>query len=161
MQREIYFAECSGRIKIGIATNVQARLSQLRTGAGAPVKLIARVGGDLVTERALHRKLKAHRIDGEWYHDCSDVRAAIQNSVNNFTPGESVAEIRRATAGKFKAVAKAVWPTKTAEHLAFIALDFEPAGHRKTLRANSIAQSARSTRDIRPCKASSNRLVRK
>lgn len=120
MDRQIYFAECQGRIKVGIANNVKARLSQLRTGAGAPVKLLATIKGSLPVERALHKKLRPFHIDGEWYQDCADTRAAIQNSVNNFPLGVPVDDPKCARTN-FRAVAKVLWPFKTAAHLAAIA----------------------------------------
>lgn len=120
MEREIYFAECCGRIKIGISTNIKARLSQLRTGSGAPVALIASVAGDLSVERALHKKLRPHRIDREWYRDCPEVRTAIQNCLNNFAPA-TAGEARRRTADKFREVCKILWPRHTVATVAAIA----------------------------------------
>jgi hypothetical protein len=119
MDREIYFAECCGRVKVGITINVQSRLSQLRQGAGGPVTLIASVAGDFALERALHKKLKAHRQDREWYRDCPEVRATIQNCLNNFPP-PTQKEARARTAKKFKAICKILWPDSTAEALADI-----------------------------------------
>lgn len=121
MQTQVYFAECSGRIKIGITAHVKARLSQLRTGSAAPVTLIASVKGSASMEQALHKKLKPFRIDREWYRDCADVRAAIQNSINNFPAGETVAASRKNRGQKFAAVARALWPVKTSANLAVIA----------------------------------------
>lgn len=118
MSTNIYFAECLGRIKIGMARNVKLRLSALRSGAGAPVNLIASVVGTSSVERALHRKLTAYRIDGEWYRDCPEVRAAIQNSLNNFPSPGNPREHARSGSRRFGAVAKALWPRKTAAHLA-------------------------------------------
>lgn len=118
--REIYFAQCGDRIKIGISVNPSARIEQLRQGAGSTVTLIASVAGDFSIERALHKKLRQHRIDREWYRDHSDVRAAIQNCINLF-PAPNAREQRKRSADKFKAVCKILWPEKTADALAEIA----------------------------------------
>lgn len=119
--RQIYFAQCGDRIKIGISQDVIARLSQLRTGAGAPVKLIAAVEGDTRMERALHKKLKHLRIDGEWFRDCSETRAAIQNSLNNFpnfiVPGK---RRRRGPNRLVGPVCRVIWPDKTDANVAVI-----------------------------------------
>lgn len=121
MLRQIYFAKCGDRIKVGISNNVGARLSQLRTGAGAPVELLAAVDGDNRIERALHNKLKQYRVDGEWFRDCPETRAAIQNSLNNF-PKAIVYQPRKLGVNRtFPSVAKLLWPFKTAEHIAAIA----------------------------------------
>jgi hypothetical protein len=114
----VYFAQCGDRIKIGLSSQVPERLSQLRTGAGAPVALIASVEGDASVERALHRKLRKHRLDGEWFADCPDVRAAIRNSIVNFPPGNDAEKKARRANSKFAAVCKIVWPEKTADCLA-------------------------------------------
>lgn len=121
MARQIYFAECEGKIKVGIAKNVKSRLSQLRTGSAAPLTLIASVAGSLPIERALHKKLRPFHISGEWYRDCPEIRAAIQNSLNNFPAGAAAEAIRKQTSSKFKAVANILWPVKTAAHIAAIA----------------------------------------
>lgn len=117
MSRSVYFAMQAKRIKIGIAANVQSRLLNLQSDTGGPVELIASVAGTPALERALHMKLKAHRIEGEWFHDCPEVRAAIQNSLNNFPAAPDRTE-RLRTAKNFGVVCRALWPVKTAEELA-------------------------------------------
>lgn len=120
MSKQVYFAERNGKIKIGVASSVADRLVGLRTGSAEPLELIAAVPGNLTLERALHKKLQQHRVNGEWFKDCAEVRAAIQNSVNNF--GETNAPTRKTwSRTKFGAVAKLLWPDKTAVHLAAIA----------------------------------------
>jgi hypothetical protein len=120
MERQVYFAQCGDRIKIGVSSNITARLAQLRQGAGGDVKLLASIEGDFEIERALHNKLRMQRIDGEWFRDCAEVRAAIQNSENNF-PKPTPADIKANTASKFKAVCKVLWPEQTGYVLAEIA----------------------------------------
>jgi hypothetical protein len=117
-----------------------ARLAALRTGAGAPVELIGSIQGDGEIERALHKKLRQFRIDGEWYRDCAEVRAAIQNSLNNFPEAASTRNRRSRGKTKFSAVAKLIWPIRAAERMAEIAYvdartaarwlsgEFEPPG---------------------------------
>lgn len=129
MSRTVYFAECGGKIKVGIASNVKTRLSQLRTGAAQPVTLIASVAGDSDLERALHKRLKRHHIDGEWFKDCPEVRAIIQNAVNNFDAAPEGVEKSRKN-DRFAVVCKALWPIKTAAHIASIAGKDERTGSR-------------------------------
>lgn len=127
--KQVYFAQCGDRIKIGVANNVTARLAQLRTGAGGPLALIAAVDGGREVEKALHKKLARHHIDGEWFRDCEEVRKAIQNSLSNFGASKSVNGKPRGNA-KFSAVARLLWPHKTAETLAMIAGADARSGHR-------------------------------
>lgn len=79
----VYFVECAGRIKIGFSNNVKARLQQLSTGAPGKLNLVATIPGPHRLERAIHRHLKAHRVKGEWFDDCAEVRAAIDDLVRN------------------------------------------------------------------------------
>lgn len=120
MTKHIYFARCGDRIKIGISERVVERLSQLRTGAGGPIELIAAVEGDQATERALHKKLRPYHLDREWFRDCPEVRSAIQNSLNNFTTVVPVAKNRKDGNPLVGPVCKAIWPVKTDAHVAAI-----------------------------------------
>lgn len=118
MNRQVYFAKCGDHIKIGVATNVRARLSSLQVGAAAPVELIAAVAGDQHLESALHKKLHPHRVAGEWFRDCDEVRTTIQNAVNNFDVGFDRKQIKGASV--VGPVCKVLWPFKTAAHVATI-----------------------------------------
>jgi hypothetical protein len=120
MKRHIYFAQCKDRIKIGISRHVVERLSAIRTAAGEPIDLIATVEGNAAVEKALHKKLRPYHLDGEWFRDCPEVRAAIQNSVNNFTTAVPVPkrrDIRNVVVGP---VCKVIWPNKTDAYVAAI-----------------------------------------
>jgi hypothetical protein len=121
MTKQVYFAERDGKIKIGIAQNATDRISALRNGSAEPLNLIAAVPGNHSLERALHKKLRQHRINGEWFKDCRDVRAAIQNSINNFGEADHMPRKTQRANSKFGAVAKVIWPHKTAAHVAAIA----------------------------------------
>jgi hypothetical protein len=121
LQQQIYFAQCGDKIKVGISRDVASRLAQLRTGAGGPIQLIAAVDGDLKIEKALHNKLRQFHLDGEWYRDCAETRAAIQNSLNNFPKAMPSRKPKSGSNLLFAQVAKVIWPNKTAEHLAAIA----------------------------------------
>lgn len=110
----IYFAEGGDQIKIGITRDVNARLRTLRNGAAQPLTLIGSIKGDLRREQQIHNTLKQHRIRGEWYRDCAEVRAAIQNCFNNFDLAEGI----RLKDSAFGTAWKALHPVKSAEVLA-------------------------------------------
>jgi hypothetical protein len=117
--KNVYFAECNGKIKIGISANVASRMSELRTGAGAPLNIIGAVVGDLELEKALHKRLKKYHLDGEWFSDCDETRAVIQTCINNF-PAAEVVSREKIKRRKFAAVARVLWPRGTAATIAEI-----------------------------------------
>lgn len=110
----IYFAETADRIKIGIAQDVNARLRALQAGAAQPLNLIGSIKGNLRREQEIHNAIKQYRIKGEWYRDCPEVRATIQNCFNNFDLAEGI----KPKNTNFGAAWKAIFPNKSAEHLA-------------------------------------------
>lgn len=67
--RQIYLIQAcvSKHVKIGIARNVQARLNTLRTANAEPLVLLHSYPGSEDDERALHEKLAAYRLQGEWF----------------------------------------------------------------------------------------------
>lgn len=78
---QVYFAECAGRIKIGHSRDVASRIRGLSTAAPAPISVLATVDGTVHFERALHKIVDAHRIRGEWFRDCEEVRALMATVV--------------------------------------------------------------------------------
>ena len=112
---EIYFASIPGEIKVGISRNVSARLRQLAAEVDEPIELLGIIEGDLEREQSIHKALAPYRTKGEWYQDCPDTRATIQNCFNNFGV-RSITLARKEN--PFGKVCKALWPHKTAEELA-------------------------------------------
>ncbi len=113
---EIYFASAAGKIKIGISRNTDRRLGELSRELGEPMTLIGAIEGTLARERAIHKSLARYRLRREWYRDCSETRAAIQNCFNNFERVKLASP--KCGSSPFGRVCKALWPIKTAEELA-------------------------------------------
>jgi hypothetical protein len=68
--RSVYFVQSGskdGPIKIGVATNVQARLSGLQTSSHAKLTLIGTVPGGEDVERKMHARFRKYHINGEWF----------------------------------------------------------------------------------------------
>lgn len=68
--RVVYFVQSGskgGPIKIGVATNVQARLSGLQTSSHAKLTLIGTVPGGEDVERKMHARFRTHHLNGEWF----------------------------------------------------------------------------------------------
>jgi hypothetical protein len=58
----------AGRIKIGVTTNIHARLAALQTASPVKLEVIAwKPGARRVFEQALHGEFADHRIHGEWF----------------------------------------------------------------------------------------------
>lgn len=82
----VYFVERDGFIKIGFTTQLRKRLSALGKGGQmpegmtvGPVKLLATLPGDDDNEGYLHRRFRAHRIDGtEWFYPAPELLAFIR-----------------------------------------------------------------------------------
>lgn len=70
-KRGVYVIEAvgTGLIKIGVTSDLDGRLSDLRFMAAAPIRLHAFVpGAGRAEERELHLRYAAHRSHGEWFH---------------------------------------------------------------------------------------------
>lgn len=78
---KVYFIECAGRIKIGYSRDVTHRIRELSTAAAHDLILLHTIPGNVEFERAIHRRLKTHRVRGEWFHDSPDLRAEIAKIV--------------------------------------------------------------------------------
>jgi hypothetical protein len=70
----VYVVEREGFIKIGWTANLERRLKDLSRGSCAadgmtvgPVRLLFTIDGGRETERALHLRFAADRVQGEWF----------------------------------------------------------------------------------------------
>jgi len=65
----VYFVqgERGGPIKIGVASDVEARVSALQVSHHEKLVVRLVVAGDAARERAFHRQFRKHRIRGEWF----------------------------------------------------------------------------------------------
>lgn len=63
----VYFIRSGYYVKVGISTQVAARVEALQTGSPDEIKLIGDIRGDLFTEKAIHKAARKHHHRGEWY----------------------------------------------------------------------------------------------
>jgi len=67
----VYVASDGQRVKIGVASNPEHRMRQLRTAAPLVALVHSREfsnrAGAVATERALHATFSGHRVAGEWF----------------------------------------------------------------------------------------------
>lgn len=78
----VYFiqVEIVHLIKVGVASNLQKRILAIRVGCPLRLQLLAHMPGDEDIERALHRKLATHRVQGEWFEPHADVMAEVEKA---------------------------------------------------------------------------------
>jgi hypothetical protein len=76
----VYFIQAgeNGPIKIGWSENPEMRLAQLQGAHHEDLSLLLTVNGDKALEGRLHFRLEQHRLRGEWFADCDEVRAAME-----------------------------------------------------------------------------------
>lgn len=77
--RRVYFMLCNGKVKIGVATKVNGRLSAMQTGNPDEVKLLACTPGDEELEGKLHKRFKRLHVRGEWFKYEGSLKDYIQS----------------------------------------------------------------------------------
>jgi hypothetical protein len=79
-KRTLYFAEAIGAsmIKIGITSDLGARLRALRDASPVPLALLHSLPGTARQESALHLKFIAARSHAEWFRATDELRAFIE-----------------------------------------------------------------------------------
>lgn len=77
----IYFAQMEmpgAPIKIGYTTKGEyLKRKQLHSYCPYPITFLAMVPGTTADEKALHRRFRAHRVRGEWFHPVPELLAVI------------------------------------------------------------------------------------
>jgi hypothetical protein len=64
----VYFVLADdGRVKIGVAVNVKARLKALQTGSPTTLKVVRTLPGGFAAEQWFHQHFAELRIQGEWF----------------------------------------------------------------------------------------------
>jgi|GEM_PF-5101312 len=77
----IYFVQLEGqpKLKIGITTDVNARIAQLQTASPYQLKLVAVIAGTAATEKSYHRRFKQYRTSGEWFDLAGDLKKFVNS----------------------------------------------------------------------------------
>jgi hypothetical protein len=70
----VYFIRVSGAIKIGYATNIAARFSQIQTCNPHPIELLGKMPGTLEDESKAHVRFRHLALRAEWFRDHEDIR---------------------------------------------------------------------------------------
>jgi hypothetical protein len=74
----VYFVAGGPFIKIGWSMWMRERIAGLQTGNPYKLELLATMPGSIDTEREMHDRFKDHRVEGEWFKDCQEIRNFIE-----------------------------------------------------------------------------------
>jgi len=75
----IYFAKSDDLVKIGFATNPHRRVQELGTGNHNKIVLYDSFPSYQAAEKLLHRRFKADRVRGEWFHLSNDIEEFLED----------------------------------------------------------------------------------
>lgn len=81
----VYFVYCAGRIKIGYATDVAARMFGIATSSPFPIRLLLTIRGDLEDEQNYHKRFASDRANLEWFDLSDDLRAFLEDNFEWYT----------------------------------------------------------------------------
>lgn len=86
-QGRVYFvqAEAGGPIKIGFATDVWSRVKTLQTSHHEKLICLVHIAGTMDDEQLLHQEYAAHRLNGEWFSDCEEIRSLVERASEHAT----------------------------------------------------------------------------
>lgn len=77
----IYFvqAEIGGPVKVGYTGGEPAeRIRDLQCGSPFKLRLLGTIEGNQAAERALHKRFAEHRLHGEWFRPCREIRELVR-----------------------------------------------------------------------------------
>jgi hypothetical protein len=84
MGEVIYFISDGGRaIKVGRSRQVGKRFRHMQSGNSTALEYLGCTDGGFDHEQEMFRRLAAYRLRGEWFADCSEVRAAVTDAIKN------------------------------------------------------------------------------
>ena len=93
----LYFVKCRDKIKIGISDSFDARISKLRRENAEDIEVLrifhAEADTIMELERSLHQELSSVNVHHEWFEDCPQVRAAIEELDKRFNPENYTADL--------------------------------------------------------------------
>ena len=75
----VYFIEGAGRIKIGIAKNIEERFRVIQTGSPVPLTLITSIPGGHKLEKELHERFEHLLCHGEWFEAAPELMRYIES----------------------------------------------------------------------------------
>jgi len=89
MTGKVYFVSAPGRVKVGYTRKPELRLAQLRAVDMEELSVVAIIDGTRPLEAKIQKILKHLNIRGEWFRDCPELRAIIDDAVAGRIEDES------------------------------------------------------------------------
>ena len=74
----LYFIRCGDAIKIGITSNIKARMRDLAVANARALRVLALIEAGRYEEIAVHQRFAALRISGEWFRASPELLAFVQ-----------------------------------------------------------------------------------
>jgi hypothetical protein len=86
----VYFVQAGagGPIKIGVASDLNARVGALQTGCPELLVVLASIEGDAATETIYHAHLRRFRLRGEWFKPAPEVLECVDRAKSGLLPEE-------------------------------------------------------------------------
>ena len=75
---KVYFVGDSEFIKIGVTTNLSARLRSFRTSSPRPIRIYLTLPGFSDDERIYHERFAKYRVEGEWFRHNGALRKFLE-----------------------------------------------------------------------------------
>ena len=71
--KKLYFIQgaSTGRIKIGVSTDIRRRITEMQLSE--TVEVLLEIDGDEKLESELHNRFKEHQAHGEWFYPSPDI----------------------------------------------------------------------------------------
>lgn len=77
-KQSVYFITDGFMVKIGVAKRPECRLREMQVGHASQLRLLATTEGGVPLERRYHQRFAAHRIRGEWFRLCPEIKAEVE-----------------------------------------------------------------------------------
>lgn len=74
----LYFIACGDAVKVGVSSDPENRMKELRAGAPGPLRIVAKFEQRGRDEGALHKRIAHLRLYGEWFRHTEEVDALIR-----------------------------------------------------------------------------------
>jgi len=89
----VYFIKQGNYVKIGRARNVKRRIRRLQTASPVKLELIhtKESNSDQRTEKSLHNKFKADRVEGEWFNISKKMKRFLLKQDGNIKKVKKIA----------------------------------------------------------------------
>lgn len=79
LPKAVYFIVVGDVVKIGVSSDLPKRILALKTALAHPIDASYRDEGFQLSEKSLHERFKAHRLQGEWFILADEIKEFIED----------------------------------------------------------------------------------